>query len=87
MAQLEALDLRVLVLLGATASKAIFGWDFRVTQRQGDPLDGLRGLPTVATIHPSAVLRRPTPAASTTWTTLVRVLGVAADLARVAGRG
>jgi DNA polymerase len=50
------------VLLGATAGKAIYGSSFRVTQVRGDLLawpDEAPGDPAwaVATVHPSAVLR------------------------------
>lgn len=48
----------LVVLLGATAAKALLGASFRVTRQRGKPItpepDGLAFL---ATIHPSAVLR------------------------------
>jgi DNA polymerase len=49
-----------LVLLGATAAKAILGASFRVTRQRGELLDwpGLAPI-VVATIHPSAILRGP----------------------------
>lgn len=57
----------VLVCLGATAGKAIFGSSFRLTQQRGQllPAPELDGAPwgdgegprVVATVHPSAVLR------------------------------
>jgi uracil-DNA glycosylase family protein len=67
-AELALLRPEVVVLLGATAAKAVFGPSFRVTQSRGVPLpwpsadapDGDRdgsGRVAVATIHPSAVLR------------------------------
>jgi uracil-DNA glycosylase family protein len=56
-AELDALTPKVVVLLGATAAKAAFGLDFRVTRERGRVREGLGGVATVATIHPSAVLR------------------------------
>lgn len=49
----------VLVALGATAGKALFGQGFRVTRSRGVLLDWPAGAgpAVVATIHPSAVLR------------------------------
>lgn len=66
-AELELLRPSVLVLLGATAAKAVFGQSFRITRQRGELLRApdLEGAPwrsgegprAVATIHPSAVLR------------------------------
>ena len=58
-AELAAVRPELVVLLGATAAKSVFGPSFRVTQSRGVVLewpepDGPRA---VATIHPSAVLR------------------------------
>jgi DNA polymerase len=61
-AELGVVRPRLVVLLGAVAGEAIFGSRFRVGERRGKPEEtefgGWRGL-TVATIHPSAVLRGP----------------------------
>lgn len=46
----------LIVCLGATASKALLGRDFKVTQDHGLRFEW-GGIPTVATIHPAAVLR------------------------------
>lgn len=46
----------LIVCLGATASKALLGRDFKVTQDHGLRFDW-DGIPTMATIHPVAVLR------------------------------
>jgi uracil-DNA glycosylase family protein len=61
-AELDVLDPDVLVCLGATAGKAVFGPSFKVTEQRGVPLpapaDWARdAMVVVATIHPSAVLR------------------------------
>ena len=68
LAELDAIGPDVVVLLGATAAKALMGSDFRVTMHRGEALrlppdSGLSAplLPdVVATVHPSAVLRAPT---------------------------
>ena len=44
--------------LGATAAKSLLGSSFRLTHHRGELLE-FDGLPLVATIHPSAVLRVP----------------------------
>jgi DNA polymerase len=57
-AELEVVQPRVLVLLGATAAQALLGPKFRVSQQRGQPLEatGLAPL-VVATVHPSSILR------------------------------
>ena len=62
-AELALLRPDVVVLLGATAGKAILGSKFRVTQDRGRFLEWSGGARLVATIHPSAVLRAPDPQA------------------------
>jgi DNA polymerase len=57
-AELEVVDPRVIVVLGATAARALLGPAFRVTRQRGEPVP-LREALAVATIHPSAVLRAP----------------------------
>jgi DNA polymerase len=57
-AELATVGPRLLVTLGATAAKALLGTSFRLTQHRGEVLE-YGGLPLVATIHPSAVLRGP----------------------------
>ncbi len=47
----------VLVILGATAGKALLGSDFRIGALRGRPFDTELAPATVATIHPSAILR------------------------------
>lgn len=48
----------LIVCLGATAAQALLGRAFRVTRRRGEVVESELG-PTLATIHPSAVLRAP----------------------------
>jgi uracil-DNA glycosylase family protein len=47
----------VLVLLGATAAKALLGSGFRLTQTRGRPLESDLAPCVMATVHPSAILR------------------------------
>jgi uracil-DNA glycosylase len=48
---------RVLVLMGATAAKALLGSGVRVTQSRGRLVDSGLGPPALATVHPSSILR------------------------------
>jgi uracil-DNA glycosylase len=59
-AELELVQPRVLVPLGATAAQALLGRSFRVTKQRGVPLEetGLAAY-VVATVHPSSILRVP----------------------------
>lgn len=56
-AEVTRVDPAAVLLLGATASQALLGSSFRVTKQRGEILEGLDGRPTVATVHPSAILR------------------------------
>lgn len=58
-AELAAVQPELVVLLGATAAKAVYGPSFRVTQQRGAVMDWPQpgGPAALATIHPSAVLR------------------------------
>jgi uracil-DNA glycosylase family protein len=47
-----------LVLLGATAAKALLGSSFRLTRHRGELLDSDLAPIVTATIHPSAILRQ-----------------------------
>ncbi len=57
--ELLAVEPEVVVLLGATAAKALLGSSFRVTQHRGELLDSELAPIVSATIHPSAILRAP----------------------------
>lgn len=61
-AELEDVEPRVIVVLGATAAQALLGASFRVTQQRGKPLENT-GLAeyVLATVHPASVLRAPDP--------------------------
>jgi DNA polymerase len=62
-AELEAVQPQVLVCLGATAAQSLIGRDFRITRQRGDVLETDWCAVTLATWHPSAVLRVPDEAA------------------------
>ena len=54
---------KILVCLGATAAQSLFGKKFRVTQRRGEVFSTEWAEWSMATIHPSALLRIPEDAA------------------------
>jgi uracil-DNA glycosylase len=56
-AELEVVQPRVLVLLGATAAQTLLGRQFRVTQFRGQLLDSELAEFVTATVHPSSILR------------------------------
>jgi uracil-DNA glycosylase len=55
--ELRLVKPEALVVLGATAGKALFGSSFRITQSRGQPLESDLAPLVLATIHPSAILR------------------------------
>jgi uracil-DNA glycosylase family protein len=55
--ELEVVEPEALVLLGATAAKALLGSSFRLTQHRGELLDSELAPIVTATVHPSAILR------------------------------
>jgi uracil-DNA glycosylase len=57
--ELKLLTPEAVVLLGATAGKAILGSSFRVTKERGQPIESDLAPLVTATIHPSAILRAP----------------------------
>lgn len=58
-AELEVVGPEILVCLGATASQALLGKDFRVSQMRGQWLTSGHAARTLATVHPSSILRAP----------------------------
>jgi uracil-DNA glycosylase len=56
-AELEHVQPRVLVCLGATAAQALLGRDFRVTKSRGELVDSPLAECVLATVHPSSILR------------------------------
>jgi uracil-DNA glycosylase family protein len=82
-AELSALSPRVLVCLGATASKALLGPGFRLMKERGRFLDSTLAPRVLATFHPSAVLRAEDEAGrSRVYETLVADLKLAAGVLR-----
>jgi uracil-DNA glycosylase family protein len=77
--ELSAVAPSAVGLLGATAAKALLGPKFRLTQERGRVLDH-DGRPTVATTHPSAILRTPPESRAEALAALVRDLEVLAGL-------
>jgi uracil-DNA glycosylase len=57
--ELKVVKPEALVLLGATAAKALLGSSFRVTQHRGELLDSDLAPIVAATVHPSSILRAP----------------------------
>jgi uracil-DNA glycosylase len=56
-AELEAVQPRALVCLGATAAQALLGRTFRVTRQRGQFVESPLAPLVMATFHPSALLR------------------------------
>jgi uracil-DNA glycosylase len=57
-AELDVVKPEALVLLGATAAKALLGSSFKVTRHRGELLDSELAPIVTATVHPSAILRQ-----------------------------
>ena len=57
MAELDRVRPGLVVCLGATAASALLGPEFRVSRQRGEVVELETGVPAVATVHPSAVLR------------------------------
>ena len=62
-AELQVLKPDVLVCLGATASQALLGNQFRVSQQRGQLIESPLAGKVMATVHPSSILRAPDQAA------------------------
>jgi uracil-DNA glycosylase len=56
--ELRVVGPEALVLLGASAAKALMGSSFRLTRHRGELLDSELASIVTATIHPSAILRQ-----------------------------
>jgi DNA polymerase len=56
-AELEAVNPRVIVCLGATAAQALLGRQFRVSRQRGEFVDSHLAERVTATVHPSSILR------------------------------
>lgn len=60
-AEVEVVKPRIVVCLGATAAQALLGKAFRVTKDRGKWLTSSMAEKTIATVHPSSVLRARDP--------------------------
>jgi uracil-DNA glycosylase family protein len=58
LAELDRVRPELVVCLGATAASSLLGPDFRVSKQRGEIVEA-QGIPALATVHPSAVLRAP----------------------------
>ena len=58
-AEIAAVRPRVIALLGATAAQALLGAAFRVSRERGRVMERGDGSYSVATVHPSSILRAP----------------------------
>ena len=82
-AELRQVHPEILGILGATAGHAVFGPSFRVTKQRGEWLQAPDGTATLATIHPSAVLRAPPERRDEEYAGLVKDLRLIAVARRV----
>ena len=57
--EIQVVQPKLLICLGATAAQSLLGRDFRITQQRGKVLPGPDGQHVLATYHPSAILRAP----------------------------
>lgn len=56
-AEIEVVRPGLIVLLGATAAQSVLGPAFRVSKQRGEVLPSPYGVPVLATVHPSSILR------------------------------
>jgi uracil-DNA glycosylase len=78
-AELTLLDPELVLVLGATAAKALLGSSFRVTRQRGEVVEAA-GLRVIATVHPSAVLRTPSARRAQARAEFLDDIGVAGRL-------
>ena len=79
-AELEVVQPRVLVCLGATAAQALLGRDFRVSRQRGELVESELAENVIATVHPSSILRADDDARDREYRELVRDLEKVARL-------
>ena len=79
-AELEVIQPRVLVCLGATAAQALLGRDFRVSRQRGELVESDLAENVIATVHPSSILRADDATREQEYDALVRDLGKVAEL-------
>jgi uracil-DNA glycosylase len=82
-AEMRAVHPEVVVVLGATAAKALLGNDFRVTKHRGEVIRRETSIGTtvfIPTVHPSSVLRAPDDQREAAYGSLVADLRVVPGL-------
>jgi uracil-DNA glycosylase family protein len=79
-AELEVIEPRVLVCLGATAAQALLGRDFRVSRQRGELVESDLAANVLATVHPSSILRADDETREIEYRELVRDLEKVASL-------
>jgi uracil-DNA glycosylase family protein len=79
-AELDVIEPRVLVCLGATAAQALLGRDFRVSRQRGELVESDLAENVIATVHPSSILRADDETRDLEYRELVRDLEVVAKL-------
>jgi uracil-DNA glycosylase family protein len=79
-AELEVVEPRVLVCLGATAAQALLGRDFRVSRQRGELVESDLAENVLATVHPSSILRADEETREREYQELVRDLETVAKL-------
>lgn len=55
--EIQLIQPQVIVCVGGTAAKALIGKEFKITQERGQWREGPFKIPTLATLHPSYILR------------------------------
>jgi uracil-DNA glycosylase len=79
-AELDVIEPRVLVCLGATAAQALLGRDFRVSRQRGELVESDLAENVIATVHPSSILRADDETREQEYRELVRDLEKVAKL-------
>jgi len=79
-AELQLVQPRVLVCLGAVAAQALLGRDFRVTRERGKLLESDLAEHVLATVHPSSILRGEPSQKEREFAAFVGDLRIAAEL-------
>jgi DNA polymerase len=81
--EIEVVKPMVIIALGATAAQAMFGKQFRVTRQRGQVFESVWAKQSMATVHPSSILRAPSDAERrAAYAAFVEDLKRAADVMR-----
>ena len=79
-AEIETVKPHLIVLLGATAAQSVMGPEFRVSRERGKVMPSPLGVPVLATVHPSSILRSVDgESREAAMASFIADLGVAAD--------